>query len=85
MVGKNECEGCPIYKTVHSEPVNKACPYLSETLKCPCKNCLIKVVCSDLCEPWKRLFIEDQKNMRIRRMSAKRIKKQHALLCAQRW
>lgn len=48
---KNECEGCIAY---YSEE-KKCCrlgviPCISESLQCPCRTCIIKVICDNTCE-----------------------------------
>ena len=44
----SECKGCLVYRD-HECGV-KLIPYISETLQCPCRKCLVKVICKNGCE-----------------------------------
>jgi len=46
-----ECKGCKTYNMIDS----KSCalgvlPCISKTEQCPCRTCLVKVVCDKTCE-----------------------------------
>jgi len=55
MDNKNECEGCVIYNTEKG----LSCPLIeyNEHINCPCRKCLIKVMCTTSCDE----FIEYRK------------------------
>lgn len=45
-----ECEGCTVLKP------SEECELKGE--KCPCKECLIKVMCSDPCDAFMKLLYD---------------------------
>jgi len=54
---KEECEGC------HTNEIDGDCPWFDETLICPCRKCLIKMMCSEGCE------LMDAYTAKIKRMN----------------
>ena len=42
---ESECKGCVSYKRDHCRL--GVIPYISNEIQCPCRSCLVKVVCSD--------------------------------------
>jgi len=53
---EDECRGCILKHGMDS--LSEDCPiglpkHLSETEQCPCINCLVKVVCMGVCQPFK--------------------------------
>lgn len=54
----NICEGCKSYKLVDYQPERiRGCgieiPFISNTVKCPCLDCIIKGMCDDMCHRFK--------------------------------
>jgi len=47
-----ECFGCSHYDDDLDECYMTMCKYLDRVSKCPCRTCIIKVVCSDTCEEY---------------------------------
>lgn len=50
---RDPCKGCICCE------INGSCgmgitPYISETVHCPCLNCIVKVICRDICEEFKK-------------------------------
>lgn len=57
----NGCRGCVIYagETYKPKPTSKTCPIgiikaISETEECPCRKCLVKVMCTGVCVEFKK-------------------------------
>lgn len=51
-MGNNSCEGCYCY-TPNDAP--NICDYIFDNkpiLPCPCSECIIKVMCENICDPW---------------------------------
>ena len=44
----SECKGCSAFQK--GRCVNGCDSYISETERCPCLNCLIKIMCNKVCE-----------------------------------
>jgi hypothetical protein len=47
----NGCSGCPLYVII-SETNVKQCKYFAykkSIINCPCKECLLKVICTQFC------------------------------------
>lgn len=46
------CEGCTTYERfIKKEGIYTSCDgYLIQDTECPCINCLIKIMCVDICE-----------------------------------
>ena len=44
-VKSDECKGCSVYTNPHS-----LCNYDSYHIGCPCKICLLKMLCNNVCE-----------------------------------
>jgi hypothetical protein len=44
------CEGCMAYKNLH-----RTCEVI-EMSKCPCRECIIKVVCQKICREFSKAF-----------------------------
>lgn len=44
------CKGCDIYPSYCSIRDAK------EEDKCPCSSCIVKMVCSELCDEWSKLY-----------------------------
>lgn len=45
---ENECKGCTVYEDqICAIRLN---PRISETLQCPCMNCLVKIMCIGVCQ-----------------------------------
>lgn len=65
---KNECEGCVAYnshygeKEVHCQL--EIIPYISETLQCPCRTCIVKIVCVTTCIEYKNYVTRSNKYIR---------------------
>jgi hypothetical protein len=56
MTYELECKGCYIY-------IVDFCPFSSrpeKVIRCPCRTCLIKVVCNKACEEYE-IFVKDVK------------------------
>ena len=47
---ESECEGCKMYSSYLAKCTMYIIPYISETLQCPCRTCIVKVVCYNMCE-----------------------------------
>jgi len=45
-----ECKGCQSYDNDLQECTLGFVSSLSETLECPCKTCLIKCMCTQVCD-----------------------------------
>lgn len=41
---KNECEGCAVYVRDHC--IVGVIPRMSDKIQCPCRTCLVKMICS---------------------------------------
>ncbi len=52
------CEGCSVmtkcYKSFSTDLYKSY--YKSRMVKCPCKTCLVKVVCDDVCEQYAKVW-----------------------------
>lgn len=46
---ENECRGCRSYYDDYG-CMGKVLPHKTETLHCPCMNCLVKGMCKDVCD-----------------------------------
>ena len=49
---ENECRGCMCCDTDGTCGMGIT-PYISETVYCPCLNCIVKIVCHGICEEFK--------------------------------
>ena len=49
-----ECEGCKVYSSKLSKCSIFIIPNISETQSCPCISCLIKGICDDMCEDFRK-------------------------------
>ena len=51
---QKECEGCLSYYVPFGSTYHESCaiwiPIISRTLKCPCMDCLLKMICEEECE-----------------------------------
>ena len=51
---QKECEGCLSYYVPYGSTYHESCtrwiPIISHSLKCPCMNCLLKMICEEECE-----------------------------------
>jgi hypothetical protein len=64
---EDKCFGCVAYRNLYGEE-NPHCglaviPCISESLKCPCINCIIKVVCDQTCEAF-RIYAQQSNKFR---------------------
>ena len=52
----DECVGCIEY-----DEETKLCAHVPEMIRdeCPCRNCLIKMMCENLCSPF-RIFLDTE-------------------------
>lgn len=48
-----ECEGCTLYSRYLAKCTDYIIPHISETLQCPCRTCIVKVVCNYTCKDFK--------------------------------
>lgn len=65
------CEGCLSYY-VSTDPWNKShiktrgcalnTPFISNTVKCPCIDCIVKMICDDMCDR----FVEYKRISKLR-------------------
>lgn len=55
----NICEGCKSYKLLaeNSKQKMRGCaiekPFISNSVKCSCLDCIVKVICDDMCYRYK--------------------------------
>ena len=73
---ENICKGCRSYKLPNNNSKVKirGCaieiPFISNNVKCPCLDCIIKMICNDMCDR----FNAYAKTSRTRNTFEKRIK-----------
>lgn len=50
------CKGCREYERYIEDPkkFHKCEGYIKKHIDCPCQNCLIKTMCDDVCEEYKK-------------------------------
>jgi hypothetical protein len=57
----DECSGCPLYVVLWETNV-KQCKYFAykqNIAKCPCKECLLKVICTEFCGDFYMLDVSE--------------------------
>lgn len=63
---KNDCEGCIVYRNKYGEDEPHCrvgiIPYISESLQCPCRSCIVKMVCKeDTCDKYRTYITQSNK------------------------
>lgn len=68
---KNECEGCVSYVRFHCRL--GVIPRISDEIQCPCRSCLVKIMCSDIvfCDEFQtyRILSNEKRDMDIVHMN----------------
>ena len=56
MTETNYCEGCISYSFIGNDRIHpQLCnySYFNQDGKCPCTSCIVKVMCTDVCDKYK--------------------------------
>lgn len=62
---ENECQGCIVCE--NDECVIGVIPCISPTLQCPCRICIVKIMCTGACQEFKTyLEISGNEKERLR-------------------
>jgi hypothetical protein len=60
-----ECETCNIHKIQMYCMIVGNVNYKKIALKCPCRECLLKTICSDICRARNDVWRKTRKNKRV--------------------
>ncbi len=54
---KNDCEGCNMYDEEHNACLTDLEYYPDLLERCPCRICVVKVVCNNVCEDYQEVVV----------------------------